>query len=214
MEIYLEEIELSWYTSFYLGIQDNDGKIRPYGPYSSLSNKMRPIIETSASFTSNLKDYFNAIPDDAWTPELEKEFSYTFDGEKTRSDYIGYLPLSQLPSGDFIKTGYFLIDEIDRYVKSQTDDEWYFDGFNDVLTPEAYVRMVENEIKFGPPRKKIDEFGEEVTPHSASEYAYFSYPEYQCKEYEAFLIRQVASMLDDYNDVPEGCQLVVLKNEG
>lgn len=203
---------MSWYFSAYLGYQDKEGKIWLLGPYDS-NGKLHPVIETSRSFTTDLKDYFYDIPDEAWTPELEDQFSYTdYEGKKVRSEYVGYLPISQLPKGDFIKTGYFLIDEIDRYQKSKTDD-WDFDGFYDVLSPEAYIGMVQNEMKFGRPQTKIDEFGEEVTPHSASEYAYFAYPNYNCKEYEAFVLRQMANVLEGYYD-EEHSDVVIIKDEG
>lgn len=203
---------MSWYTTYYLCWQDKDGKVRPLGPFNYRGDLMS-VISTSRSFTTDLKEVFDPLPDEAWTEELEKEFSYEgYDDDKRRYD-LEYLPLKDLPRGSYLKAGYYLIDDIDTYLKSKTDDSVYFDGFYDSLSSEAYMRKMENELKFGPPKPQQDCEGETYTPHSCADYAYFMYPEYQSKEYEAYLLRTVADILDDYR-MPEGSQIVVIKTEG
>ena len=205
---------MSWYVNFYLCWQDKDGKIRPLGPYD-YKGEFKCVRSTSRSFTTDLNQLFNPIPDEAWTEELEKEFTYEDeDGNRKRDDqYMGYLPLSELPTGDWIKDGYFLIDDIDQYIRSKDDDEVYFDDFYGGLSPEVYIRMVENELKFGPPKPKKDCEGEEYIPHSVADYSFFMYPDYQCKEWEAFLLRMVAGILDNW-DLPKDARVVVVKTEG
>lgn len=203
---------MSWYVAMYLGYQDKDGKIRPLGPYN-YQGKLRPVIETSRSFTTDLKEDFYPISDDAWTPELE-DTPLAYYNEETNTyehnEYAGYLPLSELPTGDFIRRGYFLIDDIDAYTKN----DYGFEGFYDWMTETAYHRKAENELKFGKPGPIKDCEGEEIEQHSAADYSYFSYPEYQSKEYEAFMLRNVAAILKSYNAVPEGAKIVVIKEEG
>ena len=43
---------------------------------------------------------------------------------------------------------------------------------------------------------------------------YYAYPDYESKEYEAFMIRNVAEMLRPWSNFPEDAVLVALETEG
>ena len=205
---------MSWYTSFYIGIQNKDGKIKPLGPYDN-EGKLKCVRETSRSFTTDLKDDFYPIEDNMITEELKKEFEWLFQDEDYGCrQYFGYLPLKNLPSSDYIKSGYFLLEDINDYLaykEGKLDD---YDGFYEYLSSAQYAIKLENELKFGKPESKKDCEGYEITQHSCSEYAYFAYPDYESVQYEATLLRTVAYMLRETWDLADGEQIVIIKTEG
>ena len=43
---------------------------------------------------------------------------------------------------------------------------------------------------------------------------YYCYPNYHSKEYESFLIKEVAEMLNEYTGLPENSKFVVILAEG
>jgi hypothetical protein len=209
---------MSYYYNYAIGYIFDD-KIYPLGPYTA-EGKLKDVVSKSASFASDLHEMFSTVPDEKISEELRKEFSYkNWKGEEVMQT-VRYLPVSELPSGDFIKKGYFLIDDVVAYHKDEVPYD--FDGFYEWLSPEAYAAKVQNELKFGAPKTRKNDFGEEYTPHSVADYMYFAYPVYNCKEYEAFCLRLVADILDPYEhmldpyglSLKKGAKLVVLETEG
>lgn len=198
---------MSWYVNYYVGIMDADKKIKPLGPYDS-DGDLKCVHSTSRSFTSDLRDYFSTIYPEQYTDELKKHFSYECEEGSEYATFFGYLPFDELPTGEYIKRGYFLNEDIYSYMKDH-DTEFY-----DALTPEEYSFKLENELKFGKPQPKKDCDGYEYCEHSCADYSYFCYPEYCCKEYEASLFRTIADILINEWDIPDGSKLVVIKTEG
>ena len=210
---------MSWYVIYYLGIQDEKGKITPLGPYDNNLN-LRSVRCTSRSFTTDLKDYFQPITEEMLTEKLCREFpsEIEYEDEDKKKvkiyQYFEYLPLNDLPKGEWVKSGYFLIEDIQAYLKYTNGENDYFEGFFYELTPIEYALKLENEIKFGKPEPKYDSEGDELACYSCADYAYFAYPDYSSMEYEAFLLRVTANMLMDDYKVPKGSQIVVIKTEG
>ena len=198
---------MSWYYTYYVVYKGKDGKFYPFGPYD-YTGKLHNVLERSRSFASGLHEDFINIG----TSELRKKLvsekllriihSHIND-EQAKKFYDcsndmylwSYLPFKELPSGEYIKKGYCLIDDIETY-ENNTE---YFDGFYGVLSPTVYSKKLENELKFGAPKPVKDDFGEEYTPHSMSEYSYYVWPDYECIEYEAHSIRNaVYTMIDSW----------------
>jgi len=205
---------MSWYTSTYVGIQDKDGKIYPFGPYDA-NGELRSIYTHSKSFTSDINGEFDIITDDMVTDELrnEEEFKWLLeeeDGNTGLRSYFGYLSEENIPKGSYIKNGYCLISQISDYL----DSDVYWEEFYPILSPMEYAMRMENELKFGPPKPKKDDFGEEYTEHSCSEFSYFSWPDYNCREYEAALMRNAIDMFDNYKLRDQGFKFVIIKKEG
>ena len=197
---------MSYYYSYYLGYK-KDNKIYPLGPYNC-QGKIRPIISRSRSFASDLHEEFYTIREDAVSDELRKDFEYE-DWKGNKVVDAKYLPLDELPSGDYIKKGYCLISDVRVYEENPDD----FDGFFDTLSPTVYAAMLDNELKFGKPTPQKDDEGCEYTPHSVSDYMYYAYPDFHCKEYEADFIRTFANYFRNY-DIEFDAELVVLETEG
>ena len=202
---------MSYYYNYFIGYRSG-GKFFPLGPYDSFG-KLRDVVSKSRSFASDLHKDFNPIPKEDYSEELLKEFTYKdYKGEDVTEE-VKYLPIEYLTGESFVKSGYFLIKDVMQYEKSLKDDDIWFDGFYDFLTPTVYNAMLEHELKFGRPKPIKDEFGEECQPESVTDYMYYSYPDFHGKEYESLLIREASYMLKS-SKLPTDAEIVVLETEG
>lgn len=191
---------MSYYYNYYIGYK-KDNKIYPFAPYD-VNGKLYSFISDSRSFASDLYEDFYRVEEEQISDELRKFFSYkNYKNEEVVE--VKYLPVKDLPKGSFIKTGYFLIDEVARYERTEETDE-----FSTPLTPQIYAAKLLNEVMLG--KKKNEDKDEEE--HNASEYMYYAYPDYNSKEYDAFLLRSVAGNFDF--GIPDGAELVILEDEG
>ena len=191
---------MSYYYNYYAGYMLN-GKIYPWGPYDAHGN-LHAIISRSKSFASDLHHDFHRIRESEISSELRKEFE-----DDWKKVDIKYLSLNALPKNSFIKTGYFLINEV------QAHESDYFDGFSNVLSPEIYAAKLQNELMLGKNQPKEDDKGYEYAEYNASDYMYYAYPDYGSKEYESHIIQAAIDMLPTY-DLPPGAESVVLETEG
>lgn len=200
---------MSYYYQYYVGYEDIlTGIIYPYGPYNC-QGKLKPIIEKSRSFASDLYNEFVPIPSGCVSAELRKEFEYeNYLGVKQVD--VKYLKLENLPEGEYIKKGYFLIEDVQNWEQNGDDTL-----FINMITPLIYAEKLKKEIIFGKnqPKKSIE--CEEYIEPNASDYMYNAIPNYNCKEYEAFQIREVINMLYDYDFFADGNkEIVILETEG
>lgn len=190
---------MSYYYEYYIGYEDDHGLIHPLGPFDD-RGKICPAISRSRSFASNLHDYFYTVPDDKRSDDLIKTFctddNYQFD--------VKMLSFKELPSGDFIKHGYFLISDVEEYLED--GDCW--DRFYDKLDPLVYSQKAMAEVTYGL-NKNYDPETEDP-PKSCADYMYFAYPDYGSKEYEVHIILQAKESLYRYNIK----DYVVLETEG
>ena len=199
---------MSWYYSYRLMYKNKeDGKFYPFGPFD-YKGDYKTVLCKSHSFASNLFEEFRDIGDAANRKALISEELYeAINGELGEEDkkefYEGsgyyhwsYLPIQDLPKGDYIRREYVLIDQIEAY---ESEDS-YFDDFYETISPAIYLRKVENELKFGPPKPEKDCEGYEHTPHSMSEYSYYMWIDHQSKEYEAHVIREALGFMRDWYD--------------
>lgn len=198
---------MSYYYSYYIGLENKKSNlIIPFGIYDYLGN-LKPVIKKSKSCASDLHEYFYEIPSEKITYELEKEFEYT-DWQGNKQLNIKYLRLEELPCGDYIMRGYFLIDDVQAWEQGGDDSLFYHK-----ISPEIYSEKMRNELTFGKNQPKKDDEGLEYTESNASDYMYYAVPNYNSKEYEAELIRQVVEMMCDY-DIEEKYNIVILETEG
>jgi hypothetical protein len=184
---------MSYYYSYYMGVMKDDKKVYPIGPFDE-EGKLYSIFTRSRSFAGHLYDEFIPMSDD---------FIADKDKNNIWADEIcKYLPYKDLPNGDYIKSGYFLIEDVQTYEAHEHNS---YDIFWDYLTPTAYAAKLDNELKFG--KDKDDE-------HSIRDYMYFCYPEYYCQEYEVAMIKRAfEAYMAEHFDVSED-DLVVLETEG
>lgn len=199
---------MSYYYNYYVGYKI-DGKVYPFGPYNS-TGKLKEVITKSRSFASDLHEVFYRVAKEEISDELRKEFEYE-DWNGNKSVNVKMLPIKELPSGSYIKKGFFLVEDVLRYEDPDND---YFDGFYEYVSPSVYASMVQNEVQFGKPERKLDDCDNWYCPKAASDYMYYAYPDYNSKEYEAEMVRSVAYMLNDYSELPKDAILLALETEG
>ncbi|MBR3673995.1 MAG: hypothetical protein IKN65_06955 [Clostridia bacterium] len=198
---------MSYYYNYYIGYK-KDGKIYPWGPYNA-NGKLKPMISRSRSFASDLHEEFYTVSEEESSEELRKEFEYE-DWDKVKHLDVKYLSEKDLPVGSYIKTGYFLIKDVQAY----EDDKYNnFEGFYDILSPEIYAAKLQHEMMFGKNQPIKDDEGYEYTKPNASDYMYYAYPDYNTKEYESFILRQLIEALRDYH-MWNRVEYVVLETEG
>lgn len=198
---------MSYYYCYYLGIKDKfSGLVKPLGPFDC-NNNFKPIIERSRSFASNLHEDFKILSNDMISQELREKFEYE-DWQGNKQIEIKFLPFSDLTKDSYIIKGYFPIDDIQAWEQGGDDSLFY-----SVINAHAYNELMKKELIFGKNQPEKDEEGYSFTKLNASDYAYDAIPNYYSKEYEAELIRQVASILFDY-ELSEKYELVILETEG
>ena len=199
---------MSYYYNYSLGYKLND-KIYPLGPCDA-NGKFYYVLEQSASFACHLHEEMIPIHKSQVTDELKKAF-----GSWTESTFVDkpttdmkYMLASDLPSGDPVRKGYFLIKDVKQY--EATGDTW--DLFYDSLTPHIYAEKLKNEVTFGRGPAKFDTEWEEITEPSASEYMYYAFVDKTTDEYAAFMLRR---FLETYEfSIPKGAEFVILETEG
>ena len=198
---------MSYYYNYTLGYM-KDGKIYPFGPFDR-NGKLKDAVWVSRSFASDLHEDFDVVKEEQISDELRKAMQYEGWDNEMHMPEVKWLALDDLPKGSFIKTGYFLQEDITAYLRGK-DSDLFFES----MTPLEYAIRLETEMKFGKPPVIRDYEGTPIEERSCSEYAYFCYPDYNCKEYEAFRIREAAEILEDYSLTSNGAKIVVLETEG
>lgn len=197
---------MSYYYNYYIGYKKNE-KIYPWGLYNA-NGQLKPVISKSRSFASDLHEDFYTIKPQNISDELRKEFEYKdLNGKNTIN--VKYLPVDELPNSDFIRRGYFLIKDIKEYQNTNSS----FDLFYDYLTPEVYAVKLQHEVIFGKNQPQKDCEGTEYTEPNASDYMYYTYPDYNSKEYEVFMLKEMVGILRDYK-MSEEVEYVILETEG
>lgn len=179
---------MSTYYSFYLGKQDGD-KIIPIGPFDR-SGKLVPSLFCCGD-TYGLRDYFMRID----KSKLSDDF-----GNFDEFEEISICDYKDLPGDSFVKSGYYLIEDVERYKQNENLIYWG-EIFYDHLSPEVYAAKMSTELALGPPKLYKDDFGEEIQPHSVADYMYFTYIDYASEEYLSHEIKSVLSLfVDDPGD--------------
>ena len=200
---------MSYYYNYYIGYE-KDNKIFPLGPFDN-NGQFFSAIWRSRSFASDLHEDFELAPKEKLSEELLKALGRAEIDEEDKifESPVKVLDLEKLGSSDFIKSGYFLIEDIEEYKKNNDA----YDLFYEKLSPEVYAMRLENELKFGLPKPKLDCEGNPFEVHSVSEYAFFAYPDYNCKEYETFLIKEIANTFE-FSDLVKNAKIVIIETEG
>lgn len=203
---------MSYYYNYFLGYKNkDDGLYYPLGPYD-MNGNLHDVITESRSFDCGLHERFYIVPIDKYSEALKKEYSYIdYDGD-TKYATIRYLPVSELPTGSYLKKGYFLFNDIKLYEEYRNVMD--LDVFYDWMPESLYVEKMKNEIIFGKPETQFDCEGNELPNHSCSEYAYYMYPDYSSEEYNAQLLRNVLSIYDYGVKELNNAEVVILETEG
>lgn len=172
--------------------------------------RIHPVVCKSRSFASDLHERFYRVKEEEISAELRAEFEYEFwDSEEKHMPDVKWLAINKLPSTDYIKKGYCLIND----VKAYEEDRCWFEGFYDVISPHIYAALLDKELKFGKNQPQKDCEGNEYTEPNASDYMFYAYPDYKSEEYESFLIISAFDSIESFH-MPEGIEWIVLETEG
>ena len=135
---------MSWYISFYCATRNKKTKmLYPLGPYD---NKGKYYDVLCKSRTSHIWDQNEGVIEKAKLEEVSEELRTalrpeTYENYFTEEEYGRYggwiyiLPYHELGASNYIKKGYVLLEDLER---SEDENSW-FDGFSDVLTPVTYA---------------------------------------------------------------------------
>ena len=206
---------MSYYYNYSIGIKTKDDKIYPLGPFNADGKVLDVIINSRSYEPEKLHEDFVPVLEDQKTPELIKVYScelieaYSYD-----SCSLKYLPIGELPKGDGLRSGYFLISDVVAYKADPNNME---NLFYDWMDAETYLSRAANEERFGPPLTEKDEEGYDITPKSCRDYMPFAYIDINSAEYMAEKIRFAASMYNDWdliNKFGADYTIVVLLTEG
>ena len=179
---------------YYLTVKRKD-KLYPFGPFD-YRGEFKSILTTRNEGMYGFNSNFWTMGEEMFSDELTKALEYESINDFIKYKNSFYLPLTDLPTGSYVRKRYCLIDDIKRY----EEDDYLFDGFYDTMTPDEYARCMENELKFGPPKEREDDCGTKYTPHSVSEYSFYMYEDLESDEYYASRIRSAYNMLKSYSD--------------
>ena len=210
---------MSWYISFYCATRNKKTKmLYPLGPFD---NKGKYYDVLCKSRTSHIWDQNEGEIEKAKLEEVSEELRTalkpeTYENYFTEEEYGRYggwiyiLPYHELGASNYIKKGYVLLEDLER---SEDENSW-FDGFSDVLTPVTYAKRLENEMKFGPPKPQKDCEGYDITPHSVADYTYHCWPDYDSLEWETHCIRQFMEMFLEHPGLPDDFEPVIVITQG
>lgn len=194
---------MSWYYSYYAVYKNiKENKFYFLGPYNH-KGEVKDILTRSRSFASDLHEYFEKphitkeLCSDKMLKDLQTMWGKTDEEMDKLEDwewrYISYCSLDELPKDtNYIKEGYFLNEDIAEYEKERD-----YESMRYPLSASEYSRMMQNELKFGKPGEKINDWGEKYIPHSCEDYSFYRYPDYGSIEYEISLIKQIIDIITD-----------------
>lgn len=193
--------------AYYLGYRKED-KIYPLGPFNE-KGKLKPILLRSYDTLHSFDCEKAEVTDSEFSEELYKEFECDGDKRKNKRYHVPLkkIMLKDLPEGSFISRGFFPVNEVNDYEKSDGTKRCFYD----LKTPSVYAELLKNEIQLGKKTHEYDEY-EQVNYHYATDYMYYAYPDYSSKYYEAFLIKMFANVLRFNEDILEK-DIVILEQE-
>ena len=178
---------MSTYYSFYIGYQTPDKKLHGYGPYD-YKGRLCPVLEKSRSFISDLPYEFWNADIDMLDEGLTKKFVYTPQGKESATTSLKYLPISDLPSTNYIRQGYYLKEEVSNHI-AHLDEDFYFSEFYSV---EEYAALAASAISNfnGINKEEIEDL---------QRFCFYCYPDYNSCEFESFMLRHAVSFQGPFN---------------
>lgn len=238
---------MSYYYNYYIGFRAPDAdkksksgfKFFALGPFD-YNGCLMNVLSRSRNGSSDLHNDFYVLDAHEMSDQLKKAYLTTCDDDpktwdisKYDDDYfqkeMRWLPLSSLPKGEYLKSGYYLISDVSRY-EEEKDRNGYvydFDGFHERITPVVYAAKLQAEIISNSGKIAVRErdnnncvneeeadCSDEDTGHRASDYCFYAYPDYDSKEYEASVIRDVVSLFQYASRLPKNAEIVILETEG
>lgn len=193
--------------AYYLGYK-KDNQIYPLGPFNE-AGKLKPIINRSYDTLHRFDCEIAEVTDSEFSEELYQEFECDGDKRKNKRYHVPLkkIMLKDLPEGNFISRGFFPVNEVNDYEKSDGTKHCFYDH----KTPSVYAELLKNEIQLGKKTREYDEY-EQTNYHYATDYMFYAYPDYSSKYYESFLIKMFVDVLRFNEEILEK-DIVILEQE-
>lgn len=201
---------MSYYYNFYLGYK-KDGLFYPLGPFDMNANIV-PVVSYSAGNSSGLHEGFYVLDKSYMSDSLRECLCVDEDGN-TIDAPVSYCMLKDLPKGDFIKRGYYLIDDVEQYELNKDCCPKDLDIFYDKLSPTVYSSMLLTQSMTDKAPETHYDDGEVEERRPATDYMYYCYPDWWGKEYQADILREAMIQFFDYS-LSKDVEYVILETEG
>lgn len=154
------------------------------------------MYRTGSWMPRHFEDEFTPVSADDCDEELQKAFTYkNWNDKEEFSDTLSYMTLDELNAlkSDYIKHGYYLVDDVDKYEKYKEDScVSDLDIFYDAVSPTVYANMCAKQIKR---HQEKDAEGYEYTAYGFDDYMPYSWPDYDSQE---FLVSQLQTIMNSY----------------
>lgn len=179
---------MSLYYSFYVGytLRGEDSIFHLYGPYDRY-HRLLPILVKDRVSTGDLHEAFHKLTFDQVDEELKERFSYKISNHADPVIDLFYLDSSELSkmSDNFIKDGYFSIQDIETYLQDTTEGFY----FRDRLSCVGYSKLLSNAVRNNN-QSEIERL---------QNFEYFCYPDYLSKEFAVFILKEaLKTTFDEY----------------
>ena len=175
---------------------EKDGKklytswnIVPSDEYNEDHQREAFYLRNDYDIDEKIDSWFEPISPEQFTPELVESLF----GEESE-DYdqwcsYSVIKLDNLSSKqtDFIRTGYYLTDSVNRYKSDE-----YFDSEDflfEKLEPEVYAAKLSSELQMSSEQLKVLV---EEGQHLASDYMHFTWVDYCSLEYHLYMAKEMA----------------------
>ena len=171
---------MSTYYLFYLGYTTNeDDKVHLFGPFDKFGKK-HPMVVRSRSFIYEMDKEFAPLNEENMGDDVKEAFGYKMPYEDKVRYGLHYLKANELPDPNYIRSGYFLLDEV---IAATGEDDPYETYFTEWYSPTEYSMRLSNAVM----KDDKDEIAR------LKEFVFFSYPDYCSKDYISSLIYQYIS---------------------
>lgn len=187
---------MSCYYTYYLAKREKaTGKVFPAPPFSA-SGEPIWLLSTSRSFSSDLPEYMDFLPEKDLSEELKAFFSYEGFGSKVVCPRIRIIALSELSGEDPFCTAYVPVTDLVEGIDSDVE------GFSDKLSPENFAAFCLAHERNPQVKRKTERYNPDTDLYDVVELAPGDYMRHmwvdKCsREYQEWLIATEARNIGD-----------------
>lgn len=207
---------MSYYYNYFLGTYNSKtDKYDLAGPFDK-GGKYITLLSKSSSFASDLHDDMYSLPEGKMSDEMQKALTYKDYHGNDKVASVKAILFTDLPFVDSpVKTGFVLKKDVFVYKRNEEPGYTFDESAQIILTPEQYSALA-LDPEYGIELQLYDEDGDETHKYYARDFMFYSWVNPQSKEYEIWLLKEMAYSMDyDYEfRLGKGKKLVLLETEG
>lgn len=208
---------MSYYYNYFLGAYDPaKDKYDLAGPFDK-KGKYITILSKSSSFASDLHDDMYCLPEGEMSESMREALTHKDYAGNDKIDSVKAIHFSDLPSIDSpIKTGFVLKKDVFEFKRCEDTYITFEDCAQIILTPEQYSALAVDP-NYGIRLQLWDDTDESTHQmYYAKDFMFYSWINPQSKEYEIWLLEEMAYSMEYNYDfrLGKGKKLVLLETEG